>query len=149
MRRTATNLRSMRTRTRRAVGVSSGSPRWRLFGGLLFGYDSAVINGAVSAIGHPRQARFAATARDRLRRLLVDYLLAGLAGGSRGMLWFGLEAWRWMFIAMMVPAVLYGVLALTIPESPRHKCAVGTYRCGPLHQRSVVLADDRPTISVR
>ena len=25
-----------------------------------------------------------------------------------------------MFIAMAVPAILYGVLALTIPESPRY-----------------------------
>ncbi|HEY7720124.1 MAG TPA: sugar porter family MFS transporter [Pedococcus sp.] len=51
--------------------------------------------------------------------LLVDFLLAGAAGGSKEMLWLGLEAWRWMFIAMAVPAVAYGVLSLTIPESPR------------------------------
>lgn len=30
-----------------------------------------------------------------------------------------LEAWQWMFLAMAVPAILYGTLALTIPESPR------------------------------
>jgi SP family sugar:H+ symporter-like MFS transporter len=51
--------------------------------------------------------------------LLVDYLLAGAAGGSREELWLGLEAWRWMFIAMLVPALAYGILSLTIPESPR------------------------------
>ena len=28
-----------------------------------------------------------------------------------------------MFIAMVVPAVIYGVLALTIPESPRYLIA--------------------------
>jgi len=37
-----------------------------------------------------------------------------------------MEAWRWMFIMMALPAVLYGVLAYTIPESPRY--LVATYR---------------------
>src|SRR6201999_2283373 len=38
----------------------------------------------------------------------VDALLAHLAGGSREVLWLGLEAWRWMFMVMSVPAILYG-----------------------------------------
>ena len=38
----------------------------------------------------------------------------------------GLEAWRWMFIVMAVPAVVYGSLAFTIPESPRY--LVATFR---------------------
>jgi sugar porter (SP) family MFS transporter len=58
--------------------------------------------------------------------LAVDALLAHLAGGSRGELWLGLQAWRWMFIIMAVPAILYGTLAFTIPESPRY--LVATYR---------------------
>lgn len=32
----------------------------------------------------------------------------------------GLEAWQWMFLIMVIPAIVYGVLALTIPESPRY-----------------------------
>jgi len=55
--------------------------------------------------------------------LLIDFLLARLAGGSRGTLWVGLEAWRWMFLAMTIPALLYGFLTLTIPESPRYLIA--------------------------
>lgn len=55
--------------------------------------------------------------------LAVDYLLAHLAGGADKPLWLGLEAWRWMFLAMALPAVLYGVLAFTIPESPRYLVA--------------------------
>ncbi|MFC6010380.1 sugar porter family MFS transporter [Nocardia lasii] len=51
--------------------------------------------------------------------LLVDYVLAEIAGGASETLWLGLEAWRWMFLSMAVPAVVYGVLASTIPESPR------------------------------
>src|SRR3954468_18696661 len=52
--------------------------------------------------------------------LLADYALAQVAGGSEHDLAFGLEAWRWMFLAMTVPALVYGGLALTIPESPRY-----------------------------
>jgi SP family sugar:H+ symporter-like MFS transporter len=52
--------------------------------------------------------------------LLVDYVLAQIAGGSGKTVALGLEAWRWMFLAMLVPAAIYGSLALTIPESPRY-----------------------------
>ncbi|OAN27447.1 sugar porter family MFS transporter [Mycolicibacterium iranicum] len=53
----------------------------------------------------------------------VNYLLQWLAGGANEPLWLGLDAWRWMFLAMALPAVLYGVLAFTIPESPRYLVA--------------------------
>ncbi len=55
--------------------------------------------------------------------LLVDYVFAELAGGASNDLWLGLEAWRWMFLAMAVPALVYGILATTIPESPRYLVA--------------------------
>jgi SP family sugar:H+ symporter-like MFS transporter len=54
--------------------------------------------------------------------LLVDYALDTAAGGSLKNL-AGLAAWRWMFLAMVVPALLYGGLAFTIPESPRYLIA--------------------------
>ena len=55
--------------------------------------------------------------------LLADFAIAAAAGGSEASWLLGLAAWRWMFLAMMVPAVLYGLLALTIPESPRYLVA--------------------------
>jgi MFS transporter, SP family, sugar:H+ symporter len=55
--------------------------------------------------------------------LAVDALLAHLAGGSREELWLGMAAWRWMFLMMAFPAILYGALAFTIPESPRYLVA--------------------------
>ncbi|MGH3954108.1 sugar porter family MFS transporter [Mycobacteroides salmoniphilum] len=58
--------------------------------------------------------------------LTIDWLLAHLAGGSRSELWLGLPAWRWMFLAMALPALIYGALAFTIPESPRY--LVATHR---------------------
>lgn len=35
----------------------------------------------------------------------------------------GLEAWQWMFLCMVVPSVIYWVLSMTIPESPRYLVA--------------------------
>jgi sugar porter (SP) family MFS transporter len=55
--------------------------------------------------------------------LAIDYMLAHLAGGAGNDLWLGLEAWRWMFLMMAIPAVVYGALAYTIPESPRYLVA--------------------------
>ncbi|MGB3480817.1 MAG: sugar porter family MFS transporter [Mycobacterium sp.] len=54
---------------------------------------------------------------------VVNWLLQWAAGGPNEPLWLGLDAWRWMFLAMAVPAVVYGVLAFTIPESPRYLVA--------------------------
>jgi MFS transporter, SP family, sugar:H+ symporter len=51
---------------------------------------------------------------------LVDYVLALAAGGPSRDLALGLPAWRWMFLAMVVPAAIYGIGALLIPESPRY-----------------------------
>lgn len=36
----------------------------------------------------------------------------------------GLQAWQWMFLCMVVPAVIYWILALTLPESPRYLVAI-------------------------
>jgi sugar porter (SP) family MFS transporter len=53
----------------------------------------------------------------------VNWLLQYAAGGPNEELWLGLDAWRWMFLVMAVPAVVYGGLAFTIPESPRYLVA--------------------------
>ncbi|MFB1298183.1 sugar porter family MFS transporter [Mycobacterium sp. pW049] len=55
----------------------------------------------------------------------VNWVLQNLAADNDPMndLWLGIEAWRWMFLAMALPAILYGALAFTIPESPRYLVA--------------------------
>jgi SP family sugar:H+ symporter-like MFS transporter len=50
---------------------------------------------------------------------LSNYVLANAAGSSVGVLWLGQEAWRWMFWMMAVPSLVFLLLLLTIPESPR------------------------------
>jgi SP family sugar:H+ symporter-like MFS transporter len=53
---------------------------------------------------------------------LINWALQAAAGGASNDL-AGFPAWRWMFIVMAAPAVIYGGLALTIPESPRYLIA--------------------------
>src|ERR1700722_11502009 len=52
--------------------------------------------------------------------LLGDYALASAAGGAEKPLWFGMQAWRWMFISATIPSVIYACLTGMIPESPRY-----------------------------
>ena len=60
---------------------------------------------------------FAALLSDQLIATSTDPVEGQLAASAE--LW-GLEAWRWMFIVAVIPATVYGILALRIPESPRY-----------------------------
>ena len=50
---------------------------------------------------------------------LSNYLLAKAAGASTEPLWAGQAAWRWMFWMQAIPSLLFLLLLLFIPESPR------------------------------
>lgn len=56
---------------------------------------------------------------------LANYFLAQAAGSSLGEFWLGYPAWRWMFWVQAVPALLFLVTLLVIPESPRFLVAKG------------------------
>lgn len=57
---------------------------------------------------------------------LVNYLVLQAAGGNARNEWLlGLEAWQWMFLSMIIPAIVYALLVLRIPESPRYLVAIG------------------------
>jgi SP family sugar:H+ symporter-like MFS transporter len=99
---------------------------WRLVGGLGIGIASVIAPAYIAEIS-PRLIRGRLASLQQLAitlgifaALLSDALFASSAGGADGALWFGLEAWRWMFMACAVPAVVYGVVAFTLPESPRY-----------------------------
>jgi MFS transporter, SP family, sugar:H+ symporter len=51
---------------------------------------------------------------------LSNYLLAEFAGSSIQEFWLGFEAWRWMFWIELVPATIFLIALLFIPESPRY-----------------------------
>ena len=50
---------------------------------------------------------------------VVNYFLAQAAGSSMGEIG-GTQAWRWMYLAQAIPAVIFFVALLFIPESPRY-----------------------------
>lgn len=56
---------------------------------------------------------------------LANYLLAHTAGGSTSAFWMGFPAWRWMFWMQVIPAGVFLLTLLLIPESPRHLVAKG------------------------
>ena len=99
---------------------------FRVLGGVGVGMASVVAPAYIAEIAPARirgrlgSAQQLAIVLGIFVSLLADYALATAAGGSDKSLWLGLAAWRWMFLAMIVPAVIYGALTLTIPESPRY-----------------------------
>ncbi|MFW0792050.1 sugar porter family MFS transporter [Gordonia sp. CPCC 205333] len=99
---------------------------WRVLGGLGIGIASVIAPAYISEIA-PARFRGALASMQQLAitlgifaALLSDALLRDAADGASNDLWWGLEAWRWMFLVGVIPAVVYGVLALLIPESPRY-----------------------------
>ncbi|WP_371131036.1 MFS transporter [Arthrobacter sp. SDTb3-6] len=98
---------------------------WRLIGGLGIGLASVIAPAYISEIS-PRRHRGRLASLQQLAitvgifaHLLSDALFATRAGGAVNVLWLGLPAWRWMFLAGIVPAVAYGWIAFVLPESPR------------------------------
>jgi sugar porter (SP) family MFS transporter len=57
--------------------------------------------------------------------LMGNYALASHAGSASAVSWLGFPAWRWMFWSELPAALLYGIGALLIPESPRFLVARG------------------------
>jgi sugar porter (SP) family MFS transporter len=105
---------------------------FRVIGGIGVGVASVIAPAYIAETSPPRirgrlgSLQQLAIVSGIFLSLAIDYALAQLAGGSREELWLGLAAWRWMFIVMAVPAIVYGALAYTIPESPRY--LVATFR---------------------
>jgi SP family sugar:H+ symporter-like MFS transporter len=104
---------------------------WRFVGGVGVGMASVIAPAYIAEVA-PSHIRGRLGSLQQLAivsgifvALLSDAFLATVAGGAGQQLWFGLAAWRWMFLVGLVPALAYGVLALQIPESPRYLVAKG------------------------
>ncbi|HEY5804621.1 MAG TPA: sugar porter family MFS transporter [Lysobacter sp.] len=107
---------------------------WRVVGGIGVGVASVIAPTYIAEVS-PAAVRGRLGSLQQLAivlgifmALLSDAWLAGVAGGAASKLWFGLEAWRWMFLVAVVPALVYGALVLGMPESPRHLIARGRPR---------------------
>jgi SP family sugar:H+ symporter-like MFS transporter len=117
-----------------AIGTGLANSVWlvvvfRIVGGIGVGVASVIAPAYIAETSPPRirgrlgSLQQLAIVTGIFLSLAIDYALAQMAGGSREELWLGLEAWRWMFLVMAVPAIVYGALAYTIPESPRYLVA--------------------------
>ncbi len=108
------------------VAVSSGEfVVYRILGGLAVGAASVMAPAYISEIA-PAELRGRLSTIQQIAIItglfvafLSNYFLAGLAGSTVTPLWFGFEAWRWMFWIEVAPAVVFLVALLFIPESPR------------------------------
>lgn len=104
---------------------------WRVIGGLGIGVASVVSPTYIAEVvpagvrGRLASLQQLAITLGIFAALLSDALLAGFNGttGASEPLLFGFEAWRWMFLVGVVPSVIYGVIALRLPESPRYLIA--------------------------
>ncbi|MFM8772605.1 MAG: sugar porter family MFS transporter, partial [Actinomycetota bacterium] len=105
---------------------------WRFIGGAGIGVASVMAPMYIAEIAPPQ-------IRGRMGSLqqfaivigifatgLVNFLVLNAAGGNARNEWLlGLEAWQWMFLSMLIPAVVYALLVLRIPESPRYLVSIG------------------------
>ncbi|MEO5875299.1 MAG: sugar porter family MFS transporter [Streptosporangiaceae bacterium] len=99
---------------------------WRILGGLAIGAASVIAPAYIAEIspaglrGRLGSLQQLAIVLGIFAALLSDYALAQVADGAGNDVPWGGEAWRWMFATAAIPAVVYGVVALMIPESPRY-----------------------------
>ena len=104
---------------------------WRVVGGLGVGAASVIAPAYIAEVSPPGyrgrlgSLQQMAIVTGIFVALLTDAAIVAAAGSATAPWLLGLEAWRWMFLSELVPAAIYGVLAFTIPESPRYLIARG------------------------
>ena len=102
---------------------------FRIVGGIGVGVASVIAPAYIAETSPPRirgrlgSLQQLAIVSGIFLSFAINYLIQSLAGGPNKVLALGLDAWRWMFLVMAIPAIVYGLLAFTIPESPRYLVA--------------------------
>ena len=126
---------------------------WRLVGGTGVGIASVIAPAYIAEVS-PAAIRGRLGSMQQLAivlgifaALLSDAWLAGSAGGAEKTLWLGLEAWRWMFLAAVLPALVYGTVVLGVPESPRYLVARGRLAEAKAVLREVLDLDDEVALN--
>ncbi len=113
-------------------GISASSSQFvffRIMGGLAVGAASILSPAYIGEIA-PANIRGRLISLQQLAIVLglflaffSNYNLANAAGGASAELWWGFGAWRWMFWMELIPASLFFIFLLLIPESPRYLVA--------------------------
>ncbi|WP_442911046.1 sugar porter family MFS transporter [Kitasatospora sp. NBC_01266] len=104
---------------------------WRVLGGIAIGIASVIAPTYIAEVA-PTAYRGRLASFQQMAIVLgitvsqlVNYALNQAAGGESTNHLAGIQAWQWMLGAETVPALVYGVMTLRIPESPRHLIATG------------------------
>ena len=104
---------------------------WRIVGGAGIGIASVIAPAYIAEVA-PAQYRGRLGSLQQMAIVLgifisqlINYGLGEAAHGETTSNLWGIQAWRWMLIIEAVPAVIYIVLALMVPESPRYLIAAG------------------------
>jgi SP family sugar:H+ symporter-like MFS transporter len=98
---------------------------WRLIGGAGIGIASVIAPMYIAEIapanlrGRLGSLQQLAIVLGILATGLTNYLIVQAAGSATSPWLFGVEAWQWMFLIELVPAIIYFALAWRLPESPR------------------------------
>ncbi|HEY5780527.1 MAG TPA: sugar porter family MFS transporter, partial [Lysobacter sp.] len=109
-----------------AAGSSAVFIAARVLGGFAVGAASVMSPAYIAEVASARYRGRLATVQQiaiisgLFCAFLSNFLLARAAGTSTEALWLGHEAWRWMFWMQAFPSLVFLVLLLAIPESPRY-----------------------------
>ena len=121
------------------AGISGSSLEfvlYRVLGGLAVGAASVISPAYISEVSLARyRGRLSSVQQIAIigglfSAFVSNYLLAKYAGSSTQPFWLGFEAWRWMFWIQIIPASLFLITLMFIPESPRFLVAQGRKESG-------------------
>lgn len=114
-----------------AAGSSAAFVFYRVIGGLAVGAASILGPAYISEIA-PSAIRGRLSSLQQLMivfglfaAFLSNYYLANTAGGASSEFWLGYQTWQWMFWMEIIPATLFFVCMIFVPESPRYLVAAG------------------------
>jgi SP family sugar:H+ symporter-like MFS transporter len=115
-------------------GISGGSTEfviYRIMGGFAIGAASVICPTYISEIA-PAHLRGRLASLQQLAIIFglsasffSNYLIVRVAGGAQAEFWWGFQAWQWMLWVNILPATLFAVVLMFIPESPRFLVAAG------------------------
>lgn len=104
---------------------------YRLLGGLGIGSASVLAPAYIAEVapaylrGRLATLQQLAIVLGLFAAFLSNYVIATSAGSAEAVLFLDIQAWRWMFWVELIPAILFILGVLFIPESPRYLVAQG------------------------
>lgn len=102
---------------------------YRLIGGLGIGAASVLAPAYIAEVapaairGRLATLQQLAIVLGLFAAFLSNYVIASVSGGAEAQFLLEIAAWRWMFWVELIPATLFFVGVLFIPESPRYLVA--------------------------